>query len=196
MIQPEFDNVTLAIVAGGKSSRMGTDKAFVPLNGKPMIEHVLAAVTGLGNEVIIISNNPKRFATYPLPIFSDNYLDAGPLGGLQTALSSAQNPFILVVACDMPWLNRALLAHMLSLRNSADVIVPRWLSHPEPLHAVYHKNCLGPIEAYLNAKKYKVIGFYEKVRVRYLEKPEIAQFDPTGRSFANINTPEDLASAQ
>jgi len=92
----------------------------------------------------------------------------------------------------MPWLNRSLLKHMISLRQEADIIVPRWSEFPEPLHAIYHKVCLPPIEANLQAKRLKIIRFYDEVSVRYVEREEIKQFDSDGRSFANINTPQDL----
>lgn len=187
---------TTAIMAGGKSSRMGTDKSFVPLLGKPMIEHVLDRVSGLGDELIIVTNDPGSYRYLGLPIFSDIFEDHGPLGGLHAALAQASHPHVLVVACDMPWLNRPLLEYMTSLRTSADVIVPRWSNFPEPLHAVYDKVCLGPITASLRAQTLKLVAFYGRVRVRYLEREEIVQFDASGRSFANINTPEDVTRAE
>jgi molybdopterin-guanine dinucleotide biosynthesis protein A len=186
---------TTAIMAGGKSSRMGTDKALVPLLGRPMIEHVLESVRGLGAEQIIITNDPQDYEYLGLPLFSDIYENHGPLGGLHAALTQAAYPHLLVVACDMPWLNRSLLKYMISLRASADVIVPRWSKYPEPLHAAYSKACLDPVAERLEAQDLKLIAFYGRVRVRYLEREELAQFDPSGRSFANINTPDDLRQA-
>jgi molybdopterin-guanine dinucleotide biosynthesis protein A len=95
----------------------------------------------------------------------------------------------------MPWLSRPLLAHMISLRATADAIVPRWEAFPEPLHAVYSLACLPAVEANLRAGIRKMAAFYEKVQVRYLDREEIGRFDPAGRSFANINTPAELAAA-
>jgi molybdopterin-guanine dinucleotide biosynthesis protein A len=187
--------ITTVIMAGGKSSRMGLDKSFVPLLGQPMIEHVLAQVQGLGDELILITNKPDDYAYLQLPTFGDIYPDKGPLGGLHAALRRARQPYILVVACDMPWLNRPLLEHMASLRHTADAIVPRWRQFPEPLHAIYSQACLAPIEENLKRDQLKIVRFYGRVRVRYLEQAEIARFDPAGRSFQNVNTPEDLAAA-
>jgi molybdopterin-guanine dinucleotide biosynthesis protein A len=186
---------TTAVMAGGRSSRMGTDKAFVPLLGKPMIEHVLESVANLGNELIIITNTPGKYRYLGLPLFGDLYQDHGPLGGLHAALAQASYEHILVVACDMPWLNRALLDYMVAIRHTADVVVPRWTRFPEPLHAVYSKACLEPVVASLEAQTLKLIAFYGRVRVRYLEREELARFDPSGRSFANINTLDDLLQA-
>jgi len=190
------DGVTVAIMAGGKSSRMGRDKAFVPFQGRPMIEAALEKVAGLGQETILITNNPAPFRYLGLPMFADVMPDCGPLGGIYTAVHHAAHPHILVVACDMPWLNRSLLAYLLSLRQQADIIVPRWTQFPEPLHAIYNKACLPPIRSHLEAGRFKIIRFYNQVRVRYVDKPEIEPFDGDGRSFANINTLQELRAAQ
>lgn len=191
-----FDDVTIAVMAGGKSSRMGVDKAFVPFRGRPMIEVVLEKLAGLGRETLLITNKPHEFAHLELPMFTDVIPDCGPLGGIYTAVHHAAHPHTLVVACDMPWLNRELLAYMLSLRKEADIIVPRWTQFPEPLHAIYNKACLPPIKAQLEAGRFKIIRFYNQVRVRFIDKPEIETWDGDGRSFANINTPQDLEDAQ
>ncbi|MCI0396581.1 MAG: molybdenum cofactor guanylyltransferase [Chloroflexi bacterium] len=187
--------ITVAIMAGGKSSRMGTDKSFVPLLGKPLIEHVMERVYRLGEETILITNKPGDYAHLGLPMFGDIYPDRGPLGGFHTALSHARFPHVLVVACDMPWLNRPLLEYMISLRETADIVVPQWDKYPEPLHAVYGRACLEPIEENLRAGLLKLTAFFGKVRVHFLDRPTIARFDPAGRSFANLNTPEELAQA-
>lgn len=188
-------NVTAVIMAGGKSSRMGMDKSFVLVHGRPMIEHIIERVTGLGDELIIITNQAERYAYLGLPLFSDIRPGQGPLGGLYTALHYARSSHVLVVACDMPWLNRPLLEFMLSLRESAEAIVPRWEKHPEPLHAVYSQTCREAIQRNLAAGQLKVANFYDQVKVRYLDRETITRFDPLGRSFANVNTPEELAAA-
>ncbi len=193
--ETEHPNVTVAVMAGGKSSRMGTDKAFVPVLGKPMIEHVLEQVHGLSNETIILTNEPNSYSYLNIAMYGDFYTDRGPLGGLHAALYHASHPSVLVVACDMPWLNRTLLNFLVSLRNLADVIVPRWLEHPEPLHAVYNKTCLAAIENNIRQDRLKTISFYDQVNVKYVSREEIAQFDPDGRSFSNINTPGELTAA-
>ena len=184
--------LTIAINAGGKSSRMGTDKSFVPFNGKPMIEGIIERLEGLGNEMILISNNKNDYAHLGLPIFGDIYKDHGPLAGIHTAVSHAKHQHILMVACDMPWLNRNLLSYMISQKETADIIVPRWQKFPEPMHAIYSKACLPDIERDLDANLLKIIGFYRHVSVNYLGREVIERFDRNGSSFTNINTPEDL----
>ena len=157
-----------------------------------MIETIIERVTGLGDELFIVTNTPDDYAHFGLSLFSDVYPDHGSLGGIYTAVHYARQPYTLIVACDMPWLNRSLLKYMISLKETADIVVPRWNDFPEPLHAIYHKACLPPIEANLRAQRLKIIRFYDSVSVRYVEPAEIKQFDGDGRSFANINTPQDL----
>lgn len=190
---------SVAILAGGKSSRMGTDKSFVELLGKPFIEHIIARVSDLGHqETILITNRPDAYGHLHLPMFTDILPEKGSLGGIYTAIHHSQNPYTLVIACDMPFVNPALLRYMIGLSADTqyDVIVPRVDDYPQGMHAVYHKACLGPIRAQLDANRLKVIGFYDQVRVRYLDKPEYQVYDPEGMSFSNINTPEELASAR
>lgn len=160
-----------------------------------MIEIVLGGVAGLGDETLLITNKPDEYDHLNLPMVSDIYPGLGPLGGIYTAVHAASHPHSLVVACDMPWLNRPLLEYMVSLRQTADVIVPRWEKYPEPLHAIYSKICLDPIEAKLKEKRLKITGFFGQVAVRFVERAEIERFDENGRSFANINSPQDLEEA-
>lgn len=175
---------------------MGTDKSFVLFQGRSMIERVLERVHGLGDETILITNKPEAYAHLGVPMFGDVYPDHGSLGGIFTAVHYASHPHTLVVACDMPWLNRPLLAYMLALRETADIVVPRWEQYPEPLHAIYHKNCLPAIEENLKAGRLKITGFFGRVGVRFVERQEIEQFDENGRSFANLNTPEELQNSE
>ena len=189
-----MEKLTVAIQAGGKSSRMGTDKSFVLFNGQPMIEVVRDAVAGLGDELILITNKPDAYAHLGLPMTGDLYPDTGPLGGIYSALYRAAHPHVLTVACDMPWLNRPLLEYMAGLRDTADVIVPRWDKFPEPLHAIYSKACLEPIREKLDAQLFKITAFYGRVSVRFVERAEIERFDPDGRSFLNVNTPDELGA--
>ena len=193
MSQPA--RLTVALLAGGKSSRMGTDKSFVLVHGRPMIEIIRERVAGLGEELILVANKPDDYAYLGLPLVGDIYPDHGSLGGIYTALATAAHPHTLVVACDMPWLNRDLLRYMIGLRQTADVVVPVWQDYPEPLHAIYSKACLGPIEAKLKAKMLKITVFFGQVAVRFVARAEIEQFDEDGRSFANINSPQDLEEA-
>jgi len=187
---------SIAILAGGRSSRMGTDKSFVRVLGVPMVERVLAQVQGLGAETLLVTNSPGDYAYLGLPLYTDVIPGAGALGGIYSALHYAAHPHVLVVACDMPFLSRPLLAYLLELAPHFDVVVPRAAEGVEPLHAVYGKACLEPIRRRLDAGRYKVIGFYDDVRVRYVDEAELREYDPRLRSFVNVNTPEEAAAAK
>ena len=186
--------VTAAILAGGKSTRMGTDKGVLPVHGRPMIELVRAAVASLCRETILVTNTPAQYAHLQLPMFGDEFPEHGSLGGLYTAVQAARWPHVLVVACDMPLLNPALLAYLIAARHAADAIVPQWGEFPEPLHAVYSKSCASAMLASLQAKRLKITSFFGACAVRIVQRAEIEVFDPAGVSFNNVNTPDELAA--
>ncbi len=188
--------VTIAILAGGQSSRMGTDKAFVRVLGRPLIDSILAQVAGLGEETIVITNQPDEYRQLGLPLFADVLPEKGALGGLYTALYHSTRPHTLCLACDMPFAARPLLAHLIALRPEGDVIMPRLAGEAEPFRAVYAHECLGPIRAALDAGRMRVISFFDAVRVRFVDDAEIERFDPEHLSFFNVNTPADLAEAE
>jgi len=190
------NDVTIALIAGGKSSRMGTDKSFVELAGTPLIEHLMVRVDGLAN-TILITNRPDDYVHLGLPMFSDVIPEKGSLGGIYSAIHHSQSEWTLALACDMPFVSAELLRYMVGLRDeSLDVIVPRVDKYPQGLHALYRRTCLEPIRARIDADRLKVIGFYGDVRVRYLDEAEYEKFDSAKQSFFNVNTPQDLEEAR
>ena len=189
--------ISVVIQAGGQSSRMGQDKALVSLAGRPMIEHILTRLAGLGAETIITTNNPGDYEHLGLPLASDEEPGAGALPGLHTALKAAQGDNVFVLACDMPFVNRLLVEHLLGLASRADVIVPCWEDAYQTMHAVYaRKKCLRAVDNALEQGEQRMISFYSDVEVYPVPSEEIAEIDPKGRSFFNVNTPEDLAEAE
>ena len=192
------DPFSLAIIAGGQSRRMGRDKAFVELGGKALIERVIEGSANLGqSETILITNKPAQYAHLGLPMFRDILPDKGSLGGIYTALLKAANEFVLALACDMPFISTELLRFMIrQVSEDTDIVVPRVDGYPQGLHAIYKKTCIAPIAEQLAANRLKIIRFYDQMRVRYLDEADYAAFDPQGRSFANLNTPEELAEAE
>ena len=189
-------DLTIAILAGGRSSRMGTDKAFVRVLGRPLIEEILSQSAGLGMESLIITNRPAEYAYLGVPLFGDVLPDKGPLGGLYTALHSATRPHVLCIACDMPFVVRPLLDYLISLIPEGDAVVPRLAGEAEPFRAIYSRACLAPIRAALDAGRMRMISFFPDVRVRFVNEAEIDQFDPQHLSFFNVNTPDDLEQAR
>ena len=189
--------ITVAIQAGGRSLRMGCNKGLLPLAGKPMIEHLLERVDGLGDEILITTNMPQDYSSPGVKLVADAVPGAGTPAGLQTALSAAQGASVLVLACDMPFVSRPLLQHLIRLAPNADVVIPKHGGNYEPLHAVYNKhNCLLALEAALEAGEKRMISFFPHVQVAIVGEAELARLDPKGSSFFNINSPEELDQAE
>jgi len=175
---------------------MGTDKSFVRVLGRPLIEDLLAQLGGLGAETLIITNRPADYAYLGVPLFGDVLPGKGALGGLYSAVSCAQQPHVLCVACDMPFVVPPLLDHLISLIPEGDAIVPRLAGEAEPFRAIYSRACLPAMQAALEAGKMRVISFFPAVRVRFVDEAELDRFDPQHLSFFNVNTPEDLETAR
>jgi len=205
--------LTGLILAGGQSRRLGRDKALIRLDpaGPTLIERVAVVLASLCQEVLLVGGDPARYAFLGLPHVPDVYPGAGSLGGIYAGLAAAHHDYALVVACDMPFLNPALLRYMAELPRDYDVLTPRWAREAggrgvlytprnelaaQTLHAIYGRGCLPPMRALLEAGERRIIAFFPQVRVRYVEPDEVARFDPAGRSFFNVNTPAQLRQAE
>jgi molybdenum cofactor guanylyltransferase len=183
------------VLAGGRGTRLGQDKALLPLpDGRPLVAHVVARLAPLVAEVVVVATDGERFGPLPARVVPDVLPDGGALGGIYSGLAAARQEHSLVVACDMPALSLPLLRHLLGQPRDFDVLLPRLASgQAEPLHAVYSKACLEPIRRQLAAGRHRLISFHGEVRVRYVEEAELRDYDPELRSFFNVNTPADLA---
>ena len=187
-------SVSAAIMAGGKSRRMGQDKAWIELDGEPLIKRVADVLAQVADEVIVVANDPK-YETLGLRVVHDRFPEGGALGGIATGVSAARHDRVLVAACDMPFLSVEVWRVLLDHRYEADVVIPKIGGEFETLHALYTKACVGPMERALAAGKMRVISFFDEVRVQPIEERELRVADPTLRSFTNVNTPEELATA-
>lgn len=188
----------MAIIAGGKSARMGQDKAFVKLAGKPLIQHVIERSRNLGqSETILIVNQPGRYEHFGFAMYRDVCPNKGSLGGIYTALTYAQSPHTLVIACDMPFIQTELLRFMIAqISDAIDIVVPRIGGYPQGLHAIYSQSCRQPIQEQLAANRLKVIRFYDRMHVCYLDESDYEPYDVDGCSFVNLNTPAELQQAR
>lgn len=184
--------ITIAILAGGHSERMGTDKSFVMLRGQPLIQHVIDRVAALALPTILIANDRARYQGFGLPVFSDVLENKGSLGGIYTALSASQTEAVLCVACDMPFLNADLLRYLISLLQDVDAVVPQVDDRPQGLHTIYHRACLPTMRQALERHQLKVGGYLWQMRVRYVAESDLRRYDPDLKSLTNINTREDL----
>lgn len=188
--------MTSIVLAGGKSLRLGREKALEEIGGQRLLQRVIERLSPLGDEIIVVTSSSNQLPDLGAKMVIDSYPGKGVLVGLYSGLKEAASFHSLVVGCDMPFLNLALLRHLIALSPGFDVVIPRVGEEVEPLHAVYSKNCLVPIEARLRGGKLRIADFFPAVRVRYVENAEIEKFDPQHLSFFNINSDADLERAR
>ena len=187
-------SVTAAVMAGGRSRRMGRDKAWIDVGGSPLIQLVIDVLAAVSDEVIIVANEP-RYATLGRRVVPDRFPDGGALGGIATGVGAATHDTVLVAACDMPFLDAAVWRSLLAAQDGADVVIPMIGDEHQTLHALYTRACLPAMERALATGRMRVISFFDEVRVRRLPEELLRGIDPTLRSFTNVNTPEELAAA-
>jgi molybdopterin-guanine dinucleotide biosynthesis protein A len=189
--------LTIAIQAGGQSSRMGIDKALVELGGKPLIEHVLERVGNLGDDLLITTNHPEGLEHLGIRLVPDRVPGAGALHGLETALTGADGDYVLLLACDAPFVSRRLLEHIIEEQARGDVIIPKYEYRFEPLQALYRRSaCLPAVKEAIRSGNKRMISFFPEVDVHPINEKIIDRLDPTGMSFFNVNTDSDLREAK
>lgn len=186
------DDITGVILVGGKSRRMGRDKAFLEMAGKPLFRRVLELFQESFSRVVLVGGVPERFASYHLPLLPDIY-PGSPLGGIYTALSQVETDLVFVSSCDLPFPNEAVLRYICSLSDGFDAVVPETPKGYEPLFALYGKNCLDQIRSQLESGDFCAYAWYPLAKVRVVSPAELASLDPDGSAFCNINTPEQFA---
>lgn len=189
--------MSAVILAGGKSSRMGKNKLLLSLGDMPLIGHLIHTVTGMFTECIVVTDTPEAYAQYPVRLTQDIIICAekNSLTGIHAGLTAAKHDYSLVIGGDMPFVQASVLEHLCRCAEGYDVAIIRDGPHFQPLCAVYHKNCLPHIEALLRAGRFKILGFFPHVRVRFVEMGDILPLDPEGITFFNVNTPGDYARA-
>ncbi|UCD83205.1 MAG: molybdenum cofactor guanylyltransferase [Deltaproteobacteria bacterium] len=188
--------MTGIILAGGKSTRLKQDKAFVEIGGKKVIEKIIYVLSSLFEENVIVIGYPDNtYENLGAKVVTDLIPGKDSLGGIYTGLHSSSYHHSFIVACDMPFINRELIKYLKSVVDDYDVVVPKVSSHFEPLHAIYSKGCLKHIEKLINEDNLRILDFYQQVRVRTVSDQEIRRFDPRMRSFFNVNTQNDLKEA-
>ena len=190
---------SVIIQAGGKSSRMGTDKLFIPFRDQLLIEWVIDRLANLTDDLIIISSQAEKLKYLHQTVYPDVVKDVGPLAGLFTGLKNARYESVVMVACDMPFVNSRLLREEVRLLDEmqADVVIPAPGGKTEPLHAAYRREtCLPVIEAGIRSGMRRLIEWHSLVRVHIMEDEQIRKFDPTRLAFMNINNPEDARLAE
>ena len=188
-------DATAVVLAGGRSSRMGRPKAMLPFAGEPLIVHVVRVLETMFAEIVVVAALDQELPVLPGMLVRDQVAYLGPVSGMCHGLSASTKDVCFVTSCDAPFLNRPLIAHLLSQISDVDVVVPFWQERLQPLHAAYRTSVLPLLEAQLERGELRPILLYDKVRTRKIQKDDILRFDPDGLSFLNVNTPEDYEQA-
>ncbi len=185
-------NLSGIILAGGKSIRMGKNKAFIEIAGTPIIQRIQTLFERLFDEIIIVTDQTELFSNLNAKIYADLIPNQGVLGGLYTGLFFSSFPFSFCAACDMPFLKDSVIKYLLKNIGDFDVVVPKTKDGLHPLHAIYSKNCLEPIKKIMGLRKYRIVDFYPMVKVKMINEEEFFSLDPMRESFINVNTPDEL----
>jgi molybdopterin-guanine dinucleotide biosynthesis protein A len=186
-------NLSGIILSGGKSTRMGENKAFIEIEGVPIIRRIQSVFERLFDEIIIVTDQKEIFSSLNAKIYEDLIPNRGVLGGLYTGLFFSSFGFSFYVACDMPFLKEPVIKFLIENIDGYDAVVPKTKDGLQPLHAIYSKNCLEPVKKIIDEGKFRIIDLYSMVRVKIVEEREFFSLDPMRESFINVNTPEELS---
>lgn len=197
-----MDPLSVAILAGGKSRRMGQDKAQLRIGNRTLLAIVAERVRPVASELFVVATNGSRFSALGFRVVEDLIDDAGSLGGIYSALNAATYDYCLVVGCDMPFLNADVLKFMAAEPRDYDVLVPVHVriksqqGHDviyETLHAIYARSIMPVIEQRIRTGNLKIADLMGELTVREIDESTLRRYDPELRSFYNANTPEDFA---
>jgi molybdopterin-guanine dinucleotide biosynthesis protein A len=190
----QCSDVTGIILAGGASSRMGSNKALLPYRGGRFIEAIHGQLAALFARVIVVTNTPEQYDFLPCCKVTDIFPGMGALAGIHAGLFHSTTQAIFAVACDMPYLDDELIRYLAGRCHPAGVVIPESDGGLEPLHAVYGRGCLQAMTASLSAGKRRVVSFFDQVPVEIVRRSLVARFNGGFDSFRNINTPADYFS--
>lgn len=190
--------VTGILLAGGESRRMGEDKRYLVVGKETLLERGLSVLRSTFQEVLVVIGQDSPPLNVGARVVRDLVPHCGSLGGLYTGLMQATTPWVFVVACDMPFLDQAVISQFTSRRSIADIVMAKLSARLHPMHALYGKQCLPIMEQMIRAQQLKIqeIVLATSVRVLYLTEADLFTTDSSERSFYNVNTPADLETAR
>ena len=192
------NEVTGVLLAGGKSRRMGEDKRFLIVGEETLLERGLRVLRSMFQEVLVVIAQDSTPLRADVGVVRDLVPECGSLGGLYTGLMQATTPWVFVVACDMPFLDQAVIAEFTKRKGIADIVMAKLAARLHPMHALYGKRCLPPLEQMIQARQLKIqeLVSHVSLHVQYVTETDLFTIDPSGRSFQNVNTPADFKAAQ
>ena len=204
------------ILAGGENKRLSAVKGFLEIGGRRIIDSTVELLNTIFKRVVISTNTPELYFYLGVPMVGDIMKYRGPMTGILSALSSLKAPEIFVIACDMPFINPELVLFIVnrweestksfphpkinvtpdtfhpSEKRKWDGIIPLFDKRPQPLLGIYSKEIINSMEESINNGETGLRQFLQKINVLYIKEEEIRAIDPKGKSFVNINTPEDF----
>lgn len=191
------NHLTAFVLAGGKSMRMGTDKAALKLEGRTLLEHALATLRLVAREVFILGSK-QLYGDYGAEVIEDIFPGCGPLGGIHAALKHSKTQYNLIVAVDTPFLSADFLNYLAQRAQESGAVVttPEIAGYTQPLCAVYSPEFLPLAEQALQSGHYKIVPLFPKDRTLRITEAEMARFAFSAEMFENLNTPADLERAQ
>src|SRR6476660_7798491 len=193
--QRTITDAIAVVLTGGKSSRMGRPKALLPFDGEPLIVHIVRHLKRVFAETVVVAAPEQELPLLPVVLVRDQVAYQGPVSGIYRGLKAATKEVCFVTSCDAPFLDLALISHLLSAISDCDVVVPFWQERFQPLHAVYRRSVAPLLHEQLERGELRPIFLYDKVRTRKISEDEVRRFDPEGLSFLNMNTPQDYQAA-
>ena len=187
--------MTAIILAGGRSSRMGTPKALLPFGGEPLVVHIVRKLQPLFAEIVVVAAPGQQLPPLGARIVFDENAYQGPVGGIYYGLRAISGDAAFVTSCDAPFASAALMGELLRLRTQHDIVVPEWAGRLQPLFAVYRTTVLRIAGEQLAAGELRPVSLFDRVNTRIVHEDQVRRFDPSGNSFVNMNTPADYAAA-
>jgi molybdenum cofactor guanylyltransferase len=188
--------VTAFILVGGKSTRMGADKAFVTLDGRTLLERALQLARSVTRDVRMVGD-PAKFEAFA-PVVEDTFRDCGPLAGIHAALLASPTELNLILAVDVPFVSPSLLQYMImrAKNSAATATVPRTNGGWQPLCAVYRRQFADAAEQALSEGRYKIDVLFAAVQTQAIEEEELRTAGFSAKMFRNLNTREELEAAK
>lgn len=191
--------LTIVLQAGGKSTRMGKEKSLMPFLGIPLIERLRDRFLILNSEVRVICNDPAGYEYLGLPLHRDVLPGRGALGGLLTALTVSETPYVGLIAADMPFASPPLMAHLLEQiqLSGADAALPSTSRGMEPLHGLYRRStCLSIVRDAISRDLWRMRSWHDQARIEILDPLETVEAAGSEYTFVNLNTPGEFSAAE
>lgn len=194
-----IDAMTGVVLAGGRSSRFGANKALADWEGRPLVQAVVDSLLKALPKVLVVTKNTAELAflnSDRVTVIPDLCLDGHPMGGLFTALRDLQTPHAFVAACDMPFVRPDLIRALWHFRADYDAVIPVWKDVRQPLCGVYARGCAGMIRSSIDADSLGISRLFDVLRTRFMLESEVLSVDPRGLSFLDIDTRADYERAK